>query len=303
MKKIILIALLFIGFNSYAQFDKGGVITLSNVSVFALDTSARNIIHIIEDERVAGGGAVFSNGEKQYVNYIVTNLKSIGVWYKCKAIYGFVGGTAASNKWNWKDMRDLDAAFRLTFNGTITHSNNGIQGDGSTGYADTHLIPSTVLTSVNNIALGCYIQSFAPIGNFIDMGCISTDINVNRFAIRGPAISSITVAAAIGSSSVDISSNYYPIEINNFILAQRSSSILGSIYENSILAATNTTTNTGFLPANNCYLLAYNLTTSATGFTQRPMKFAFISNAALTDLQAAQMSRIMRFSQVTRANF
>jgi hypothetical protein len=162
MKKIILIALLFIGFNSYAQFDKGGVITLSNVSVFALDTSARNIIHIIEDERVAAGGAVFSNGEKQYVNYIVTNLKSIGVWYKCKAIYGFVGGTAASNKWNWKDMRDLDAAFRLTYTGGITHSNNGIKSDGAiTSYANTFLTPLSVHTVSKGVSIICYIRTAA----------------------------------------------------------------------------------------------------------------------------------------------
>jgi hypothetical protein len=304
MKKLILIALLFIGFNSYAQFDKGGVMALSNKAVFALDTSARNIIHIIEDERVAAGGAVFNSYERFYVNYIVTNLKNYGIWYKCKAIYGFVGGTAASDKWNWKDMRDLDAAFRLTYSGTITHSNNGIQGDGSTGYVNTHLIPSSILTSINNLSIGCYIDNYFPIGAFVDMGCISGDGSVNRLALRGPYTSSyISASASIGSTGVENNTNFYPSSLSNFIIGQRSSSTLATIYVNGLPSAINNNTNTGFFPTNIFYLLAFNSNSSPTGFTQRLMKFAFIRDASFTDLQASQMSRIITYAQSMRANF
>ena len=53
-----------------------------------------------------------------------------------KALYPFVGGTATSHKFNLKDPRDLDAAFRLQFNGGWTHNSNGVTPNGTNGYAD-----------------------------------------------------------------------------------------------------------------------------------------------------------------------
>jgi hypothetical protein len=46
-------------------------------------------------------------------------------------------GTASQHKWNLKDPRDLDAAYRLQFNGGMTHSANGILFNGTNGWADT----------------------------------------------------------------------------------------------------------------------------------------------------------------------
>jgi hypothetical protein len=67
----------------------------------------------------------------------VVDLKAASIWTKMKALYPFVGGTATTHKWNLKDPRDLDAAYRIQFNGGWTHNSNGIQGDGYTGYANT----------------------------------------------------------------------------------------------------------------------------------------------------------------------
>jgi len=73
------------------------------------------------------------------IQTLVTDLKSGNVWTKCDAIYPFVGGTATAHKFNLKDPRDLDAAYRLTFNGTVNHTSNGMQPNGSASdYADTH---------------------------------------------------------------------------------------------------------------------------------------------------------------------
>ena len=60
-----------------------------------------------------------------------------------KALYPFVGGTATSHKFNLKDPRDLDAAYRLVFNGGWVHSSTGAKPNGTTGYARTFLIPKT----------------------------------------------------------------------------------------------------------------------------------------------------------------
>ena len=56
------------------------------------------------------------------------------------AIYPLVGGTASSQKYNLKDPRDLDVAYRLTFYGGWTHSSNGITGNYTNTYADTNIL-------------------------------------------------------------------------------------------------------------------------------------------------------------------
>jgi hypothetical protein len=59
------------------------------------------------------------------VDTLVKALKSNGTWSKYIAIYPLVGGTADSHKYNLKDPRDLDAAYRIGWVGTINHSADG----------------------------------------------------------------------------------------------------------------------------------------------------------------------------------
>jgi hypothetical protein len=83
------------------------------------------------------------------VNTLVVGLKADGIWSKMKAIYPFVGGTATTHKYNLKDPRDLDAAFRLSFNGGWTHSANGALGNSVNTYADTFLNPVDSLSAAS----------------------------------------------------------------------------------------------------------------------------------------------------------
>jgi len=90
------------------------------------------------------------------IDSLVDRAKRHGWWTLCPAIYPFVGGTATTHKYNLKDARDLDAAYRLVFNGTWTHGVDGITGDGSTSYADTKLVPASVLSSGNtHVSIWC----------------------------------------------------------------------------------------------------------------------------------------------------
>jgi hypothetical protein len=77
------------------------------------------------------------------INDLVIGLKNNNLWAKLNVIYPFVGGTASTHKWNLKDPRDLDVAFRASFFGTVTHSNAGVVGDGSTGYYRTFIVNNT----------------------------------------------------------------------------------------------------------------------------------------------------------------
>jgi hypothetical protein len=89
---------------------------------------------------------------------LVTGLKTDGLWTKMKAVYPFVGGTQQSHKFNLKDPRDLDVAFRLVFSGGVTHDANGITGNGADGWADTFIVPSVELATSGS-AIGVYSRS------------------------------------------------------------------------------------------------------------------------------------------------
>jgi hypothetical protein len=78
--------------------------------------------------------------QQSAINTLVVGLKTDGLWTKMMAIYPFVGGTATSHKYNLKDPRDLDVAYRLTFGGGWGHSSFGIGGNGANTYADTYIV-------------------------------------------------------------------------------------------------------------------------------------------------------------------
>ena len=82
--------------------------------------------------------------ELNAVNQLVLDLKGYGIWTKMKAIYPFVGGTAALHKWNLKDPQDTNAAFRLVFTGGWTHSSTGALPNSTNAFANTYLDSATI---------------------------------------------------------------------------------------------------------------------------------------------------------------
>lgn len=101
---------------------------------------------------------ITDNTQIYAVNNLTINLKAYGLWTKMKAIYPFVGGTSSTHKWNLKDPRDLDAAYRLVFFGGLTHNSAGITGNGTNGYFDTFLNDNTTL-QLDSVCLSAYSDS------------------------------------------------------------------------------------------------------------------------------------------------
>lgn len=113
------------------------------------------------------------------INTLVVQMKADNIWTKMKGIYPLVGGTASTHKWNLKNPTDFDAAFRLTFNGGITHDANGITSNGVNGYAETYLDDIIDLTS-HNKSISMYIRNVLTVGS--PMGLIDAIGQVsNRF--------------------------------------------------------------------------------------------------------------------------
>lgn len=95
---------------------------------------------------------------KNAINTFVIGLKADGLWTKLKAIYPFVGGTATTHKYNLKDASDNDSAFRMVFNGGVTHNSNGVTFDGATGYGDTKFAINN-FNSNTDMSYGFYNRS------------------------------------------------------------------------------------------------------------------------------------------------
>lgn len=140
------------------------------------------------------------------INTLVVDLKSYGIWTKMKAVYPFVGGTADTHKWNLKDPRDLDEAFRLTFLGGITHSTGGIQGNGINGFADTNFIPTATDFNIDDVHYKMHSSIYVTTNiqkspTIVDMGRLDIVSNAARREI------------IVASSNA--ASNFVPIIGNN----------------------------------------------------------------------------------------
>lgn len=118
--------------------------------------------------------SITNSTQKTAVNQLVLDLKSNSLWSKMLALYPFVGGTATTHKWNLKDPRDLDAAFRLTFSGGWTHTSTGALPNGTNGYANTFLSPLSNL-STNSESFGFYGGTSVAAGSAKQpIGCTDT---------------------------------------------------------------------------------------------------------------------------------
>lgn len=124
--------------------------------------------------------SITDNTQKTAVNKLVTDFKTYGIWTKMKAIYPFVGGSASSHKFNLKDPRDLDAAFRLVFYGGWVHSSTGALPNGSNAYANTNLVESTSLNS-NDSHISFYSRSSNERGAYCDIGAADGTTQSNIF--------------------------------------------------------------------------------------------------------------------------
>jgi hypothetical protein len=225
------------------------------------------------------------------INTLVTDLKAQGLWTKMKAIYPFVGGTASTHKWNLKDPRDLDAAYRLVFNGGWTHSSNGATPNGTNGYADTKLVPNSALT-LNNAHLSFYSRT----NNTTGIDDLST-------VIVGDTQNMRVLINSAGSFITEINSVNQRVTIANanslgFYQVSRTSATSLNIYKNAITFGNNTNTNTGTQPITSMYLGAANRLGSAINYSNRECAFASLGDG-LTNTEAAALYTAVQTYQTT----
>jgi hypothetical protein len=169
--------------------------------------------------------------QKDAINTLVKDMKAAGLWTKMKAVYPMVGGTATSMKFNLKDPRDLDAAFRLTWSGGWTYSATGAKGNGTNNFATTYFNNAS-FNDYNSTSIYYYGNGGVNTGSW-DIG------NINSTPNTRITISPGTVQLAFQFNSANIST-YTLSSLNGLVGMNRiSSSQVNAFFNNTKIATVN----------------------------------------------------------------
>jgi hypothetical protein len=162
-----------------------------------------------------------------YVNNWFNTYISEGILSKYYFKYLYIGGTAFRHSINAIDPRDLDAAFRITWYGGITHGATGVQGNAVNGYGDTHFVDSSVGIDRENIAMSLYSRTHSTTG--YDMGVFATGTYTFMESFASYTMYSTTLIStgiintlgriSTGKIGTTVNSSQYGIEIRSDTLA------------------------------------------------------------------------------------
>lgn len=200
--------------------------SLLKIPSLVLDTDAQAFLN---------AAAITNETITKAINDLVVGLKSNSLWPKMKALYPFVGGTEFTHKFNLKDPRDLDSAYRLTFSGGWTHNAYGANTSPgvSSAHANTYLKPIDM--DQNSVHLSAYVDYSVPNlagRSGIDIG-LENGINVFYLSCMygyGPswgAIANLNHSGFVGG--------YPQNDGMGLTLASRLSSNGSSVYKNGVL--------------------------------------------------------------------
>jgi hypothetical protein len=193
-------------------------------------------------------------------------------------------------KYNLKDPRDLDAAYRLVFNGGWTHSTLGATPNGTNGFADTKL-NQTVAGMFGNSHLSYYSRTNNTTATQqIEMGAGANVLGTFSNLLLRLDTTTNYIGGSVGSRSpVSTSADSLGHVIVNALSASAKS------FKNGSLIATDTSTQTGVLNTFPIYLGCQNNNGTASQYSTRQTAFASIGDG-LTDTEAANLyTRVQAF--------
>jgi hypothetical protein len=184
-----------------------------------------------------------------------------------KALYPFCGSSASSHKFNLKDPRDLDVAFRIQFFGGVIHDSNGIQGNAINSYGDTFFIPNSHL-SASSQHISVYSRTNSS-GTFRDLGVSTTALNSLACTLRW-SDNNLYFNNGFGFASVS-NLNSQGFYISNKIVS-------GTVvaYKNGTSVASALSADA--LATHSSYIMAWNAAGSAQSGTSRQYSFASLGD-------------------------
>jgi hypothetical protein len=233
--------------------------------------------------------------EREAINDLVVGLKADSLWNLMDAIYPIVGSTASQQKWNLKDPRDLDAAYRLEFNGTWTHSSSGMTPNGTTGYANTFKTAST-----SNFHLSFYSRTSNVDGEKVSVGARDSDNDDFSLTICRVGNSDARGIASNSTTNDVIDYTNSPANSRGFYIWTTVTSTTREMYKNgSVLTVASTGANFGTQsPSTTLYIGALNNNNTADDFDTKQCIFASLGES-LDATQAANLTTLVEAFETT----
>jgi len=235
--------------------------------------------------------AITNPTQQSAINTLVVDLKGYNIWSKMKALYPFCGGSASSHKFNLKDPRDLDAAFRLVFYGGITHNSNGIQGNGTNGYFDTFITLGTDILKDAN-ASGIYIRTNVSEDN-TDYGVFPPDNQGHQLAAR---LVSNNLLTRNSSGTINSISN---TDSRGFFQMTRRNSSNYIVTKNTTKTTVSISSSPSALQNYKSFGLCLNLFGSAVGYSTKQIAFHYYANTSLSDTELDNLYTAVQAFQTT----
>jgi len=247
----------------------------------------------IDAQKFISVAALTSATQVYAIDTMVKQLKQYGLWTKMKAIYPFIGGTAASHKWNLKDARDLDAAYRLTFSPSgLIHSSTGVKPDNLNGYAKTWLAPSALNDTIHmsyysrtdSITSLDYVIAASDNVQYVTLFVFRRTGNIGglyTYSANGRGVSSNTITNSLG-----------------FLLGTIQSSSNGKLFLNNNNIETNDVPLIGNKISYPLALFGSNNQNTYTSHTNKECAFASIGDG-LTDTDASNLYNIVQAYQTS----
>ena len=149
------------------------------------DLINNSITYDVDAQKFIDSSGLSDTTQKMAINNFVKQLKDSSLWTKFVAVYPMVGGTTTTTKWNLKDPRNLDVAYRLTFYGTPVYANTGVLFPTTSDYADTHLADSAIGGYIN-ASISYYSRTQNTISGY-DMGCTDGSGPYNELSVYSNA--------------------------------------------------------------------------------------------------------------------
>lgn len=227
--------------------------------------------------------------DKDYVNCIVSGLKSANLFTPHLFIKPYVGATAGKHKFNLMNPITDVAGHPDSYFGGLTHNSLGVTGNGSTGYINTNFNASAKFSSKNRTYI-LYANDL--LENSYDFGALNGAFVGDSFASRfgGQAYPSIKSISNGGPFTVANSSGCWIITRQDMTIR---------VYRNGVLVKTFTVSN-DIEPNVNLILAAAWVDTSVQYFSSRTYKYFAAMDQFLTDSQAAAYSAVIVAAQTLK---
>jgi hypothetical protein len=234
------------------------------------------------------------------VNDLVLDLKAAGLWTKISTLYPMVGGNATSHKFNLKDPRDLDAAYRLEFNGGWTHSASGATPNGTDAYAKTFISSSEIGLNTGHVSYYSRTNNSNPSTIMAEMGALKsvpdsyTGLNIGASNLQYFRWNNGTTTPSVSTSNT----------LGLYVASRTTNTTMKAYKNGDVVAGFSTTAPSNATTTIKMYLGATNnvgnslATNVPSYYSNRQCAFASIGSGFTTDVESQVFYQIVEKFQV-----